>query len=204
VHETGHALVAALSVHADPVSKVSILPAGRALGVTEQLPEVERHLYPESYLKDSLAVRLGGRAAELLVLGEASTGAANDLAGATQLATRMVREWGLSERLGPIGLSSDGPGYLGDTGFTSRPYSEDTQRAIDQEVSRLLREAEKRATELLRAHRDALDQIVALLIEKEVIDGNELVATIRQTGVEPSSRTGAAAAAGITGTFESV
>jgi cell division protease FtsH len=203
VHETGHALVAALSVHADPVAKVTILPAGQALGVTEQLPEVERHLYPESYLKDSLAVRLGGRAAELLVIGEASTGAANDLAGATQLATRMVREWGLSERLGPVGLSPDGPGYLGEAGFTSRSYSDDTQRAIDEEVARLLREAEQRATELLRTHRDALDRVVALLIEKEVIDGNELVATIRQTGVEPASRSGAAAAAaGATGSFE--
>jgi cell division protease FtsH len=202
VHETGHALVAALSVHADPVAKVTILPAGQALGVTEQLPEVERHLYPESYLKDSLAVRLGGRAAELLVLGEASTGAANDLAGATQLATRMVREWGLSERLGPIGLSPDGPGYLGDMPITSRPYSDETQRAIDEEVARLLREAEQRATELLRTHRDALDRIVALLLEKEVIDGNELVATIRQTGVEPASRSVAAAATGTTGSFE--
>jgi cell division protease FtsH len=184
------------------VAKVTILPAGQALGVTEQLPEVERHLYPESYLKDSLAVRLGGRAAELLVLGEASTGAANDLAGATQLATRMVREWGLSERLGPIGLSPDGPGYLGEMGITSRPYSDETQRAIDEEVARLLREAEQRATELLRTHRDALDKIVVLLLEKEVIDGNELVATIRQTGVEPASRSVAAAATGTTGSFE--
>ena len=96
VHESGHALVAALSPHADPVAKVTILPAGQALGVTEQLPADERHLYPESYLKDSLAVRLGGRAAELLVLGEASSGAASDLAGATDLATRMVREYGMS------------------------------------------------------------------------------------------------------------
>src|SRR6202040_1934495 len=92
VHESGHALVAALSEHADPVAKVTILPAGQALGVTEQLPVDERHLYPESYLKASLAVRLGGRAAEVLVLGEASTGASNDLAGATDLASRMVRE----------------------------------------------------------------------------------------------------------------
>ena len=97
VHESGHALVAALSEHADPVAKVTILPAGQALGVTEQLPLVERHLYGEDYLMDSLAVRLGGRAAELVVLGQGSTGAANDLAGATDLATRMVREFGLSD-----------------------------------------------------------------------------------------------------------
>ncbi|HEV7208283.1 MAG TPA: ATP-dependent zinc metalloprotease FtsH, partial [Mycobacteriales bacterium] len=102
VHEAGHALVAALSEHADPVAKVTILPAGMALGVTEQLPLTERHLYSEGYLTDSLAVRLGGRAAELIVFGEGSTGASNDLAGATDLATRMVREFGLSPELGPV------------------------------------------------------------------------------------------------------
>ena len=174
VHETGHAMVAALSPHADPVAKVTILPAGQALGVTEQLPESERHLYPESYLKDSLAVRLGGRSAELLVIGEASTGASNDLAGATQLALRMVREWGLSNRLGPIGYSSDGPGYLGEGGLAGRPYAETTQRAIDEEVSRLLKEAQERATSLLSAHRPELDKVVELLIEKETIDGSQL------------------------------
>jgi cell division protease FtsH len=178
VHETGHALVAALSTHADPVAKVTILPAGQALGVTEQLPENERHLYPESYLKDSLAVRLGGRASELLVLGEASTGASNDLAGATQLAVRMVREWGLSDRVGPIGYGSDGPGYLGEGGLTSRPYAETTQRAIDEEVARLLREAQERAMAVLTAHRAELDQVVALLLEKETIDGRELQAIL--------------------------
>ncbi len=188
VHETGHALVAALSSHADPVAKVTILPAGQALGVTEQLPENERHLYPESYLEDSLAVRLGGRAAELLVLGEPSTGASNDLAGATQLAVRMVREWGLSDRVGPIGYSSDGPGYLGDSGLTSRPYAETTQRAIDEEVARLLREAQERASSLLSAHRAVLDRVVALLLEKETIDGSELLAVLQSSGSEVPSQ----------------
>ena len=101
VHESGHALVAALSEHADPVAKVTILPAGQTLGVTEQLPLVERHMYGEDYLLDSLAVRLGGRAAELVVIGQGSTGAANDLAGATDLAIKMVREFGLSAEAGP-------------------------------------------------------------------------------------------------------
>ncbi|MCU1448248.1 MAG: ATP-dependent metalloprotease FtsH, partial [Acidimicrobiales bacterium] len=141
VHESGHALVAALSPHADPVAKVTILPAGQALGVTEQLPVDERHLYPESYLKDSLAVRLGGRAAELLVLGEASTGASNDLAGATELATRMVRDYGMSDRLGPVGFSSGSPMYLGTEEVQQRSYAEATQRVIDEEVTALLREA---------------------------------------------------------------
>jgi cell division protease FtsH len=185
VHESGHALVAALSSHADPVAKITILPAGQALGVTEQLPESERHLYPESYLKDSLAVRLGGRAAELLVLGEASTGASNDLAGATNLALRMVREWGLSERVGPVGYSSEGPGYLGEAGITSRPYAEDTQRAIDEEVAGLLRNAEARATELLSVHRAALDRVVALLLEKETIDGGDLLAIVGEPSALP-------------------
>ena len=109
----GHALVAALSEHADPVAKVTILPAGMALGVTEQLPLVERHLYGEDYLDDSLAVRLGGRAAELVVLRQGSTGAANDLAQATDLAVKMVREFGLSSAIGPVGYPVGGSVFLG-------------------------------------------------------------------------------------------
>jgi cell division protease FtsH len=180
VHESGHALVALLSEHADPVAKVTILPSGRALGVTEQLPVDERHLYAESYLHDSLAIRLGGRAAEVLVLGEGSTGAANDLAGATDLALKMVREWGLSARLGPIGYGPDGPQYLGGQALgQGRPYAEGTQRAIDEEVSRLLLEAEERATTLLTENRAALEAVVGVLLEKETITGQELTDTVR-------------------------
>ena len=181
VHEAGHAVVAALSAHADPVEKVTILPAGRALGVTEQLPEDERHLYPESYLLDSLTVSLGGRAAEELVLGEPSTGASNDLARATQLATRMVREFGMSDRLGPVGFSEESPGYLGSQQTTSRPYAEATQRVIDEEVERLLHEADERAATLLRAHRPALERVVSLLVERETIDGSDVVAAVAAT-----------------------
>jgi cell division protease FtsH len=183
VHESGHALVAALSPHADPVAKVTILPAGQALGVTEQLPADERHLYPESYLKDSLAVRLGGRAAELLVLGEASSGAASDLAGATDLAARMVREYGMSERLGPVGFASGSPMYLGTEEVRSRPYADDTQKVIDEEVSKLLREAEQRALTLLKGHRDALDRLVDDLIAHETVDGAAVEAAL--TGAAP-------------------
>ncbi|HEY2167956.1 MAG TPA: ATP-dependent zinc metalloprotease FtsH [Jatrophihabitantaceae bacterium] len=181
VHEAGHALVAALSPHADPVAKVTILPAGSALGVTEQLPEVERHLYSESYLKDTLAVRLGGRAAELIVFGEGSTGASNDLAGATSLATRMVVEFGLSDALGPVGYASDAPEYLGTSpdGARGHPYSEQTQRLVDTEVARLLREAEARAVELLRAHRGELDRLAELLMAEETVDGSVVEATVR-------------------------
>src|SRR5207237_8146155 len=134
VHEAGHALVAALSPGADPVAKVTILPAGEALGVTQQLPVDERHLYGEGYLKDSLAVRLGGRAAELLVLGEASTGASNDLAGATDLATRMVREYGMSERVGPVGFASGSPMYLGGEQGKSRSYARATQGRLHEKT----------------------------------------------------------------------
>jgi cell division protease FtsH len=158
------------------VAKVTILPRGAALGVTEQLPEFERHLYPESYLTDALAIRLGGRASEILIRGEASTGASNDLADATSIATRMVREWGFSPEVGPIGYGPEGPSR--DNPFAGRPYAEETQRAIDQEVARLLREAETRATALLSEHRAMLDQVIELLLERETIDGADLAALL--------------------------
>jgi cell division protease FtsH len=176
VHEAGHALVAALSEHADPVAKVTILSRGAALGVTEQLPEFERHLYPESRLTTVLAVRLGGRAAEIVVLGEASTGASNDLASATELATHMVREWGFSAKVGPISYGPEGPSR--DNPFAGRPYAEETQRSIDEEVARLLREAEDTATALLRENRDTLDRVIVLLLERETIDGSDLAAIV--------------------------
>jgi cell division protease FtsH len=176
VHESGHALVAALAEHADPVAKVTILPAGQTLGVTEQLPLVERHMYTEDYLEDSLAVRLGGRAAELVVLGQGSTGAANDLAGATDLAIKMVREFGLSETLGPIGYPDGGSVFLGGggPGMSSRPFAEATQAEIDREVSRLLRQAEQRAVATLKGHRTELDALVAELLERETVDGSDV------------------------------
>ncbi len=176
VHEAGHALVAVLSPHADPVAKVTILPRGAALGVTEQLPEAERRLYSESHLTDSLAVRLGGRAAEIVVLSEPSTGASNDLMSATELATHMVREWGFSPTVGPISYGPEGPNR--DNPFAGRPYAEDTQRSIDREVARLLREAEATATKLIRANLGALHQIIDLLLERETIDAADLAGII--------------------------
>ncbi len=188
VHESGHALVAALSEHADPVAKVTILPAGQTLGVTEQLPLVERHMYGEDYLLDSLTVRLGGRAAELVVIGQGSTGAANDLAGATDLAIKMVREFGLSTTLGPIGYPEGGSVFLGGGGpaMSSRPFAEATQAEIDREVSELLRQAEQRATELLKEHRAQLDSLVSLLLEMETVNGSDVY---RLTGQPDRSAT---------------
>jgi cell division protease FtsH len=178
VHEAGHALVAAFSDKADPVAKVTILPAGQALGVTEQLPLVERHLFGEDYLQDALAVSLGGRAAELVVFGHGSTGAANDLAKATELATKMVREFGLSPALGPVGYPLGGSVFLGGggTAFSSRPFAEGTQETIDAEVARLLREAEQRAVSIVERHRDVLDSLVERLLTAETVDGSEVYA----------------------------
>jgi len=184
VHEAGHALVALLSEHADPVAKITILPAGRALGVTEQLPVDERRLYSERYLYDSLAIRLGGRASEVLVFGVGSTGAASDLSGATELAVKMVRDWGLSPRLGPIGYGPEEDATVGTYEMQqTRPYAEATQRIIDQEVSRMLVEAEGRARQLLVGNRKALDAVAALLVERETISGAELIEAVRSSGI---------------------
>src|ERR1700722_2839128 len=180
VHEAGHALVAALSEHADPVAKVTILSRGAALGVTEQLPAFERHLYAESRLTASLAVRLGGRAAEIVVLNEPSTGASNDPASAPHPPTHMVREWGFSAKVGPISYGPEGPSR--DNPFAGRPYAVEKQRSIDQEVARLLREAEDAATTLLRGHRETLDRVIGLLLERETIDGSDLAAILKTPG----------------------
>jgi cell division protease FtsH len=187
VHEAGHAMVAALSPQADPVAKVTILPAGQALGVTEQLPLVERHLYSEEYLHQSLAVRLGGRAAELVKFNMGSTGASNDLASATDLATRMVREFGLSPALGPVGYPSGGSMFLdpGGSAVSSRPFSESTQAEIDREVSRLLREAEQQAVSLLKGHEAQLDQLSDLLLDQETVGGETVYQLL---GLTPPER----------------
>jgi cell division protease FtsH len=182
VHEAGHALVAALSPHADPVSRVTVLGAGQALGLTEMLPADDRRLYGESYLADTLAVRLGGRAAERLVRGEASTGAADDLASATALANQMVREYGLSDKIGPVSYGGPpGPPALA----APRGYSEHTQWLVDQEVADLLIKAETRARELLTRHREALTQLTAALLKQETITGDQVRALVQ--AASPSS-----------------
>jgi cell division protease FtsH len=171
VHEAGHALVATLCPHADPVSRVTVLGAGQALGLTETLPADDRRLYGERYLADTLAVRLAGRAAERLVRGEASTGAADDLAAATTLATQMVREFGLSQAIGPVSYPAP-PASPALTG--GRGYSEHTQWLLDQEVTALLTSAETRARDLLTRHRDALDRLTTALLEHETVTGDQV------------------------------
>jgi cell division protease FtsH len=188
IHEAGHALVATLSPYADPVSRVTVLGAGQALGLTETLPADDRRLYGERYLADTLAVRLGGRAAERLICGEASTGAADDLASATALATQMVREFGLSEAIGPVSYSGPPAGYPALAG--SRGYSEHTQWLVDQEVAALLTKAETRARDLLTSHRPALAQLTAALLEQETVTGDQVRAIAE--AASPASSTDAA------------
>jgi cell division protease FtsH len=183
VHEAGHALVAVLSPHADPVSRVTVLGAGQALGLTEMLPADDRRLYGERYLAATLAVRLGGQAAERLVLGEASTGAADDLASATALATQMVREFGLSDKMGPVsygGPPADHPGFT-----TARSYSEHTQWLVDQEVAAILAKAETHARDLLTCHREALDRLTAALLEQETVTGDQVRALVQAPSPVP-------------------
>ena len=173
-HEGGHAVLAYVLEHADPVHKVTILPTGMALGVTHQLPMEERHIHPRQYIEDALCVRMGGRVAELLVYGDLSTGAANDLVGNTELARKMVREWGMSEAIGPMAWGSQGQVFLGEDLMHTRDYSEDTSKIIDDEVERILRAEEERAMEVLSKHRGGLNAIARALLDNEIIDGREV------------------------------
>ncbi|MGH9165040.1 MAG: ATP-dependent zinc metalloprotease FtsH [Acidimicrobiales bacterium] len=173
-HEGGHAVLGYVLPNADPVHKVTILPTGMALGVTQQLPMEERHIYPLEYVEDMLAVRMGGRVAELLVYGDLSTGANNDLVGNTELARKMVREWGMSSRIGPMAWGSQGAVFLGEDLMHTRDYSDVTSRVIDEEVERILREQEERATDELRTHRGGLNAVAAALLEHETVDGAEV------------------------------
>ncbi|HEX3393298.1 MAG TPA: ATP-dependent zinc metalloprotease FtsH [Acidimicrobiales bacterium] len=173
-HEGGHAVLAYAMEHADPLHKVTILPSGMALGNTQQLPLEERHIYQRPYIQDSLVVRLGGRIAEELIFGNISTGANNDLVGCTELARKMVREWGMSDRVGPMAWGSQGMVFLGEDLMHNRDYSDETARVIDEEVERILREQEDRAREVLRRHRSGLDAVASALLENETIDGAEV------------------------------
>jgi cell division protease FtsH len=173
-HEGGHAVLAYVLPHADPLLKVSIIPTGMALGVTQQLPMEERHIYPREYIEDSIAVRMGGRVAEALVYSDLSTGASDDLQRNTELARKMVREWGMSARVGPMAWGEQGTVFLGEDLMHSRDYSEDTSRVVDEEVARILREQEARARSVLEEHRKGLQAVADLLLEQETVDGAEL------------------------------
>ncbi|MFZ4519002.1 MAG: ATP-dependent zinc metalloprotease FtsH [Microthrixaceae bacterium] len=185
-HEAGHALCAALLPNADPVHKVTILPRGMALGVTQQLPEEEKHAYGQDYLEESIVVAMGGRVAEDLVFGHRSTGAANDLQVSTERARKMVTEFGMSDEIGPRAWGTSGPVFLGEDFGHQREYSEATARAIDTEVEKMLRQGEERCTELLTTNRRALDLVARALLEQETISGSEVSRLIRvANGTEP-------------------
>jgi cell division protease FtsH len=173
-HEAGHAVTATVLPTADPIHKVTILPIGMALGVTQQLPAEERHSYDQTYLEERLIVFMGGRMAEELVFGVVSTGATNDLVSATELARKMVREWGMSDRIGPMAWGSQGMVFLGEDLMHTRDYSDETARVIDEEVEKVLRGMENRCRDLLVEHRNALDLVARALLEHETIDGAEV------------------------------
>jgi cell division protease FtsH len=173
-HEAGHAVCAAVLPHADPLHKVTILPMGMALGVTQQLPAEDRHSYDQAYLEDRLCISMGGRMAEAIVFDVVSTGGSNDLQTSTELARKMVREWGMSTRIGPMAWGSQGAVFLGEDLMHSRDYSDETARVIDEEVEGILRAQEDRCQQVLEQHRNGLDLVARSLLEHETIDGAEV------------------------------
>ena len=172
VHEGGHTLVARLLPGTDPIHKVTIIPRGRALGVTQQLPDDDRHYYPRSYLMSRLAVLLGGRVAERLVFGDLSTGAQNDLKVVTELAEKMVCQWGMSDAVGPVTFSrGEEHPFLGMKLAQEKSFSEEMAWRLDQEITRIVGEAEGVAEKLLTANRPKLDALAAALAAEETLDG---------------------------------
>lgn len=171
IHEGGHAILATVLQHADPLHKVTILPRGMALGVTWSLPE-ERHTYSREYFEDLICKAMGGRVAEKIVYGHLNSGAANDLEQATSIARRMVREWGMSDKVGPMAWNGQQQVFLGEDLMTSgREYSDSTAQVLDEETSRILHEQEQRAHKLLTHHRKGLELVAEKLMEDETIDG---------------------------------
>ncbi len=188
-HEMGHALAGKLLLHSDPVHKVTIIPRGRALGLTWSLPNEEFHSKSKEYFDDQLVVLMAGRAAEKLVFNVLSTGASNDLMRATQIARKMVCEWGMSELIGPVTFHNDNDEvFLGRDFSKTRDHSEETAQAIDSEVRRVLTNAQKRAEELLAENMDSLHLTSKVLLEREILDGEELDVLLRGDDLPPISR----------------
>jgi len=174
-HEAGHTLVAKCIPGADPIHKVTIIPRGRALGLTQQLPLDERHTYPKEYLVDTLTVLLGGRAAEELIFQHFTTGAGNDLERATDLARKMVCNWGMSDELGPVTFGKrDEHIFLGREISQGKDFSEETARIIDHAIKNLVLSAYNQARDLLTAHRAQLQALAQALLDTETLDSNEI------------------------------
>jgi cell division protease FtsH len=182
-HEAGHALVAKLLPGADPIHKVTIIPRGMALGLTQQLPIDEKHTYPREYLLNNLVILFGGRVAEELVLNHMTTGAGNDIEKATDLARRMVCEWGMSEKLGPMTFGKKEEEIFLGRDFTQKvDYSESTAIEIDAEVRRIIQDSYHKAKDLLKSNLRLLHKVAETLLEKEVLDGSEIDAIVREFG----------------------
>ena len=174
-HEIGHVLVARMIPEADPVHKVTIIPRGRALGLTTYLPIDEKHTYSKAYLEAMITYALGGRAAEKLIFHELTTGAGNDIERATELARKMVCEWGMSEKLGPLAYGQkDEEIFLGRQITRQRNYSEDTAIAIDDEIKKIVNGGMKRAEKILGDNIDTLHRLAAALLEREILDAAEI------------------------------
>ena len=174
-HEAGHALVAIRTKGADPVHKITIIPRGRALGVTMQLPMDEKHGYTRNFVEGRLAILMGGRSAEILIFDEMTTGAGNDIEQATQIARKMVTEWGMSDLLGPMTFGKKNEEvFLGREIQSSRDYSEVTARMIDEEISRIVRDSQRLADEILRKDIDVLHHLSKELLKYETLDSKDL------------------------------
>ena len=196
-HEAGHALVAKLLPGTDPIHKVTIIPRGMALGLTQQLPIDEKHTYPKEYLLNNLTILFGGRVAEELVLNHMTTGAGNDIERATELAHQMVCEWGMSEKLGPMTFGKkEEEIFLGRDFTQQQDYSEHTAVEIDAEIRRIILESYQRAKDILKNNLQLLHKVAEKLLEKEILDGSEIDALVREfsgNGGETLSLTPAAA-----------
>jgi len=175
IHEAGHAILTVRLPHADPIHKVTIIPRGMALGVTQQVPVDEKHNYSLDYLNDRIAILLGGRVAEEIMLGQITTGAGNDLERATEMARSMVCEWGMSTAMGPLTFGKkEEQIFLGREIAQRSDYSEDTALRIDQEVRRIVTENYERALAVLQEYRDRLQKLADTLLSREVLDGDQV------------------------------
>ncbi len=190
-HEAGHGLVAKMIPGSDPIHKITIIPRGRALGITQQLPIDERHTYPREYLMDNITILLGGRAAEEMVLNHQTTGAGNDIERATEIARKMVCEWGMSDKLGPLNYGKkEEHVFLGKEIQRQRDFSDDTAQNIDSELKRIVTDCFERARRILRENSDILHAIAKNLLDKEVLDGQEIDRIIEElrNGLEAAAR----------------
>jgi cell division protease FtsH len=190
-HEIGHVLVARMLPEADPVHKVTIIPRGRALGVTTYLPIDEKHTYSKAYLEAMITYALGGRAAELIIFGELTTGAGNDIERSTELARKMVCEWGMSERLGPLTYGQkDEEVFLGKQISRHKNYSEDTAIAIDEEIKGIVTRCMTRAEQILRENIETLHKLAATLLDREILDASEIDTVIAGGELPPMQSPG--------------